>query len=125
MNAMGRTDAFSAAQNQETSGSSRVTINLLGREYSIVCGDGEEERLEEIIGMVEDVLKEIADKNVGASETRMFMLACLMLADNIIDARQEAREDRIYTEDLMVAAVEHLQQRIKSISSCVGEQQQD
>jgi len=101
-------------------GSTKVAINLRGRDYFVTCGVGEERRLQEIVKLVENTLSETAEKNPNTSENRLFMLACLLLADELIEVRHNATRKMRAEEDVMVAAVEHLRQRVASIAQQVG-----
>lgn len=101
---------------------SKVTINLHGREYIVTCGAGEEKKLAELVKFVNQKLDDVAAHAAGtnATEMRLFMLACLMLADELIETRKASDEMRKADESLMVAAVEHLNDRVKAISKQVG-----
>jgi cell division protein ZapA len=98
----------------------KVSITLHGREYFVSCDLGEEPRLQEIVRLVDSTLNEAAAKSSNASENRLFMLACLLLADELIETRRSAKRTLHAEEDIMVAAVEHLRQRVASIAQQVG-----
>lgn len=99
----------------------KMAITLHGREYVVTCDAGEEKKLTEIVKLVDSKISEIAGKSTNATETRLFMLTCLLLADELIETRKAANEGRKADEDLFVAAVEHLRGRIVSISQQVGQ----
>ena len=98
----------------------KVGVTLHGREYIVACDVGEERKLTEIVKLVDAKLDEIAKRGTNASETRLFMLTCLLLADELIETRKLAVENRKADEDLMVAAVNHLRDRVTSIAAQVG-----
>lgn len=98
----------------------KVGINLHGREYIVTCDAGEEKKLAELVKLVDDKLNEVASRGAGASETRLFMLTCLLLADELIETRRHMNEQRKADEALMVAAVDHLRDRVLSIASQIG-----
>ncbi|MDX9689929.1 MAG: cell division protein ZapA [Proteobacteria bacterium] len=108
-----------AAQKSE-SPTTKVDIQLQGRDYTVACGTGEEKKLEAIVRLVNEKLDGISQKGTLASETRSFMLACLVLADELIETRRIAKQTQQEDEALMVAAVNHLCDRIQSISEKVG-----
>ncbi|HEU0118418.1 MAG TPA: cell division protein ZapA [Alphaproteobacteria bacterium] len=99
---------------------SKIAITLYGREYSVNCDAGQEDRLRQIVKFVEGRMQEVADKIGNTTEPRLLMLTCLSLADQLFDVHQNAHNSMIQDEDLMVAAVEHLRQRIAHIASQVG-----
>lgn len=105
---------------QASSPTARMAIALHGREYIVTCDAGEEKKLAEIVKLVDAKMNDLAGRSANITETRLFMLTCLLLADELIETRKAAKEVRKADEDLMVAAVEHLRQRVISIASQVG-----
>ncbi len=103
-----------------TSPSSKVTVNLRGRDYVVACDQGEERRLAEIVKTVEAKLAQVDDKSGNPTETRLFMLTCLMLADELMEAKKAKSLAVLADEDLMVTAVDHLRQRVATIAQAVG-----
>jgi cell division protein ZapA len=99
---------------------SKANINLYGRDYVVNCDPGEEPRLTEIVALVESKMHDVAGKMGNTSETRLLMLTCLTLADQLLELQREFKENRENDEDLFVAAVEHLRQRVNTIASQVG-----
>jgi cell division protein ZapA len=99
----------------------KVSVVLHGREYYVSCDPGEEERLAHLVHYVEGLLQDISDRNPGMTESRLFMMASLLLADELIEAKRAASEGRQEEEDLMVSAVEHLRARVASIAQMVGQ----
>lgn len=67
----------------------QVTLTLNGRTYRIGCGEGEEQRLralgEHLSAKIDAVVREFG--HVG--ESRIFMLAALLIADELMEARAE------------------------------------
>lgn len=101
---------------------SKVTITLRGLEYVVTCDAGEEKKLGELVRFVNERLDEVAARAAGtnATEMRLFMLTCLMMADELIETKKAVKEMRRADEDLMIAAVEHLTDRVKTITQQVG-----
>lgn len=102
-----------------------VDVTLLGRTYQVACAPGEEARVQKLAGMLEEKMR-IAVKAApgGMGELRLFLLAGLMLADDVVEA--EADQDTKYVnlrgkildeESLLVSAVEHLSGRISSLAA--------
>lgn len=67
----------------------QVKLTLNGRTYRIGCGEGEEQRLqslgEHVSAKIDTVVREFGQ--VG--EQRVFMLAALLIADELFEARAE------------------------------------
>lgn len=104
----------------------KVTISLYGRDYPIQCEDGAEARLQEIAGLVDEKIRQIAG-NVGTTvtEPRLFMLACLMLGNEVLEQKEAltklaARTTLPEEEEILVAAVEHLRQKVVNLASEAG-----
>jgi len=100
---------------------SKVAITLYGREYFVSCDPGDEDRLREVVKIVEARMRKVAER-AGSTITdpRLFMLTCLGLADELYELRQNSERSQRQEEDIMVAAVDHLKRRIEDIASMVG-----
>jgi cell division protein ZapA len=99
----------------------KVAISLLNKDYLVTCDPGQEYRLQEIARFVNERLEHVASRApANTTETRLFMLTCLMLADELMEVLQQTRQNAREQEDLMVAAVDHLRQRIATIANQVG-----
>jgi cell division protein ZapA len=98
----------------------KLGITLYNREYTVNCGPGEEQRLQQLADLVEKEMKSVADKVGNATEPRHLMLTCLSLADKLLEARSKSGHEITKQEDLFVAAVEHLKQRVTELASQVG-----
>lgn len=100
---------------------SKITFSLFGKEYTVNCGEGEEERLREIVDYVEGKTHEVLTRAGNATEHRLLMLTCLLLADEALNSRREPPDSPdLDNEALIVAAVEHLKNRVAHIASQVG-----
>ncbi len=117
---MAKTPAKSEQPAPATAPTTKVGVTLHGREYIVACDAGEERKLVELVKLVDSKLNEVAGNSTNASETRLFMLTCLLLADELIETRKLATTGRKADEDLLVAAVNHLQGRVASIAALVG-----
>lgn len=98
----------------------KLAINLYNREYVVNCGPGEEARLRQVADLVQREMKHVADNVGNSTEPRHLMLTCLSLADKLLEARAEAGNELNKQEDLFVAAVEHLKQRVTQLASASG-----
>jgi cell division protein ZapA len=95
-------------------------VTLYGKEYNVNCDPGQESRLAEIVRFVEDQMGKVAGGVGNTTESRLLMLTCMHLADELLDLRSKAKQVSLDNEDLFVAAVEHLQNRVAHIASQVG-----
>ena len=101
---------------------SKVAITLYGREHFVNCDPGEEDRLREMVKMVENRMKKVAERagNTTVTDVRLYVLTCLSLADELNELRNNSEKRQHMEEDIMVAAVDHLRQRVSHITSQVG-----
>ncbi|MER2520778.1 MAG: cell division protein ZapA [Bdellovibrionales bacterium] len=98
----------------------KLTVTLYGREYSVNCDPGQEQRLQEVIRFVEERMKEV-EGNVGnTTEARLLMLTCLHMADEMIDLKNKIKETKQEEEEILIAAVDHLTQHVTHIASRIG-----
>lgn len=99
--------------------SNKVSITLHDQTYIVTCDTGEEKKLAELVAFVNAKLEEVAQKTSNVTEIRLFMLTCLLLADELQETRRAAVQNRKEDEALMVAAVDHLRDRVLSISEMI------
>ncbi len=67
----------------------QVAVSLNGRTYRLACNDGEEERLRTLADQVRQKLNTLTDEFGQVGETRLLVMAALMLADDLLDAKPE------------------------------------
>jgi cell division protein ZapA len=58
-----------------------VNVMINGRAYTIACDDGEETHLKELAAHVDDKAREVLGSVGQVGETRMLLMAALLLAD--------------------------------------------
>jgi cell division protein ZapA (FtsZ GTPase activity inhibitor) len=98
----------------------KMAITLFNREYVLNCGPGEEIRLQQLADLVQKEMQSVADKVGNSTEPRLLMLTCLSLADKLLEARNNATGELTKQEDLFIAAVAHLKDRVTQLTSQVG-----
>lgn len=64
-----------------------VTVKLNGRAYKLNCGDDEEPRLRELADCVSVKLEELVEKFGQVGHDRLMLMAALLIADELFDAR--------------------------------------
>lgn len=65
----------------------QITIDINGKPYVIGCEDGQEAHLSEIAGVFDQQVRQIAGEVGTLTEARLFLMAALMLADDLTDTR--------------------------------------
>ena len=107
-------------------------ITLLDRTYQVSCTPGEEDRLAVLAKLVDSKLRHVTSGGLPATESRLFMLGCLLLADELFDLKEENAKLRQQAEirleapppapapeqdeELFVAAVNLLTQRVDELA---------
>jgi cell division protein ZapA len=81
----------------------QVAVNVNGRLYRFDCGDGEEQRLEELVAYVRARIESLAQEYGSVGDDRLFLTAALLTADELFDARAELAEAQSVTETLRTA----------------------
>ena len=65
----------------------QVAVTLNGRSYRFDCGDGEDARLAELAAFVKGRVEEISRQFGNAGDERILLMAALLIADELWDAR--------------------------------------
>ena len=70
----------------------QVSIQIANRTYELACGEGEEERVNELAAYVEEKVSALRQQMPGAPEVKLLVFASLLLADESREARGLARQ---------------------------------
>ena len=68
-----------------------VSVQIANRTYELACGDGEEERVQELAAYVEDKIANLRLQLPGVPEVKLLVFAALILADESREARGGAK----------------------------------
>jgi len=66
-----------------------VRVTIFNQSYSLVASGEEPGRVEELAHRVDDLMRDIASKGGNIDSTRVAVLACLHLADQLQTAEQD------------------------------------
>jgi len=102
----------------------QVTVTINGRSYPVACGAGEEERIRSLAEYVDKKVATFARDAGGVGETRLLVLASLMLADELAEASEALRRLRRAppaspepsAERALAAGIENLAARVEAIA---------
>lgn len=70
----------------------QVTIAVGGRQYSLVCGDGEERQLERLASYVDEKVEALSASLGRISESRMLLMASLLIADELMELKSRLND---------------------------------
>jgi len=71
----------------------QVSINIANRTYELACGEGEEDRVQELAAYVDEKVNALRRQlPPGAPEVKLLVFASLLLADESREARGIAKQ---------------------------------
>jgi cell division protein ZapA len=104
----------------------QVTIDVNGRPYSVGCEDGQEQHLLDLARMFDRLVRQVSQDMGQLGETRLFLMAALLLADEMTDTRARMtaiqgelarlQSDNARIESRAVAALEKAARRIERMA---------
>lgn len=68
-----------------------VTVEVNGRPYAVGCADGQEERVRILARQFDGRVRDIAEQVGHVGDLRLFLMASLMVADELHEARQQSQ----------------------------------
>jgi cell division protein ZapA len=77
----------------------QVAVTLNGRSYRFDCGDGEDARLAELAAFVKGRVEEISRQFGNAGDERILLMAALLIADELWDARVALAEKAVAVDE--------------------------
>ena len=95
-----------------------VTLDIAGRQYQVACRDGEEENLRAAARLVDGKSREALAGLGTLSETRQFLFASLLLADQMLEDPNAPAPASAGGDDL-APRVERLAERLESIAAAL------
>lgn len=117
----------------------KLTVTLYGRDYQLSCPEGQERRVQELVNMVEQRMQAVAGSVGNTTENRLFMLTCMMMADEMLELRETAQREgqtarrpaaqaatpaqaglSQQDEEYLLSAISHLQNRLDHLTAAVG-----
>lgn len=69
-----------------------VNVSLNGRPYDIACDDGQEEHVALLARVLGERVTALAETVGQVGESRLLLMAGLLVVDELVDARAELRE---------------------------------
>lgn len=96
----------------------QVMVMVNGQRYQLGCRDGEEDRLVALADYVDQKIMSVRDSIGQVGDVRLFLMAALILADELMEARDAAagRQDAAFVKRLTEAAgrLEDIAQKLQS-----------
>tara|TARA_R110002126_G_scaffold91963_7_gene218558 strand:- start:642 stop:974 length:333 start_codon:yes stop_codon:yes gene_type:complete len=70
----------------------QVEITINSKNYRIACEDGQESRIASLAAMVDSHVKDLVEQIGQIGDTRLLVMASLLIADELVDLREIERE---------------------------------
>jgi len=91
-----------------------VSVQIANRNFELACGEGEEERVQELAAYVDEKIAELRRQLPGTPEVKLLVFAALILADESREARgiakaaESARASATDSAETLATALEDL-----------------
>ena len=95
-----------------------VTLHIAGRSYQVACRDGEEDNLLAAARLVDGKCREALAGLGTLSESRQFLFASLLLADQLLDKPGAATQS---AQPELAPRVERLAERLETLAATLEE----
>ncbi len=105
----------------------QVTVHINGKPYSVGCEDGQVRHLTEIARLFDEQVRQVSQDVGQLGDTRLFLMGALLLADELLDARNRLaalqvevgrlQSDRTRLETKAVSALESAANKIEKLAA--------
>ncbi len=98
-------------------------MTIDNRKYRLACNEGEEARLEQLAGMVDEKINELRRAFGEIGDQRLVVMAALTFADQLAEARVKAEAEREHAEgdairaEAIAATLDGLGARIEDLAA--------
>lgn len=99
----------------------QVTVTINGRGYQIACDDGQEEHLVKLAGYVDKRVGELTAAMGQIGDTRLLVMAGLLIADELSDAYGALEGERKRPSGLPLEAEVAIAQGIELLAARIEE----
>jgi len=97
----------------------QITVTVNEKHYPLACAEGDEERLTKLAAYVDSKTKALAKQLGHVSETRLMLMAALLVADELHDSLDGKNSEAMLsglTEDDMAAVLNEVAFEVESIA---------
>ncbi len=98
----------------------QVDITVNNQNFLIACEDGQEDRLLDLSKIVDDKVGELTAQVGQVGQTRLLVMAALVIADELVDLRENVKlttgQNNDDKSELTVACIDELSRRIEKIA---------
>ena len=94
----------------------QVPLTINGRSYRVACDEGQEERVQELARVVDDTVQELVGRVGQVGEMQLLVMAAILLADEVEEARSSGVGAADEAEDATVVVLEACASRLEAIA---------
>ncbi len=94
----------------------QVAISINGKEYSLSCDDGQEQRIRAAAAMLDAGVGALAGQVGQVNDLNLVIMASVLLADDLIQ-EQSARKAAAPDMEELAMALEYLADKLESVAS--------
>ena len=105
----------------------QISVRIDGRTYPIVCDDGQEAHLAKLALFIDKRIEQLAAAVGRSDDARLLVMASLLVADELMDARAELQTARAEAgespamaaaaaEDAVARRIERIAERIEGLA---------
>lgn len=105
----------------------QMNVEVNGRPYAVGCEDGQEAHLQDLAKLFDQQVRQISQDMGQLGDTRLFLMGGLLLADELLDARNRLaalqvevgrlQADRARVETKAVGALEAAASKIEKLAA--------
>jgi cell division protein ZapA len=99
----------------------QITVTINGRGYQIACDDGQEEHLVKLAAYVDKRVSELTAAMGQIGDTRLLVMACLLIADELSDSYAALESERKRPPGLTPEAEAAMAQGIDALAARIEE----
>ncbi|GAB4571020.1 MAG: cell division protein ZapA [Rhodothalassiaceae bacterium] len=92
----------------------QITVSVNGQTYSLACRDGDEQRLVDLCGRVDELARDLARRLGTVGEARLLLMVALLLADEVRDLKEQGPGTAIEAE--AAATLARLRERVEGLA---------
>jgi len=94
----------------------QVTVPVNGRSFTITCDDGQEPRIRGLAQYVDAKVAEFVSSIGQIGEARLLLLAALVIADELSDARDVSQQEHNRAADATANDIQGMTKRVEAIA---------
>ena len=110
-------------ESQSAGATSQVTVTINGRNFRLVCEDGQEEHLAKLAGELDRRIGALRSRFGEIGDTRLTIMAALMIADELSESSSKLsrfEEDLASLNAARIASAEHAKATQAAISAALN-----